>query len=104
MSYSLALLIEQAKSISQKAYAPYSKYAVGCAIESINGQIFTGCNIENISFGLTICAERVAICKAVSVEGPTFKVKRVVIFTPTHEPTTPCGACRQVLNEFGANF
>ena len=97
-------LIKSAKSVSENAYAPYSKFAVGCAIVSENQNVYTGCNVENVSFGLTICAERAAIFKGVSVEGQTFKIKYVVIYTPTQVPITPCGACRQVLKEFGTNF
>ena len=104
MSHQLDLLIEQAKSASKMAYAPYSKFPVGCAILSEKNQIYTGCNIENISFGLTICAERAAVSKAISEEGGKFKIKKVIIYTPTNVPITPCGACRQVLREFGANF
>lgn len=98
------ILIEQAKAASSKAYAPYSKFAVGCALLSASGQIYSACNVENISFGLTICAERAAIFKAISEEGPGFSIKRVVIYTSTKIPVTPCGACRQVLREFGNDF
>ena len=97
-------LIELAKSASVKAYAPYSKFSVGCAIVSNTGQVYSACNVENISFGLTICAERAAITKAISDEGPGFMINRVVIYTATENPVTPCGACRQVLREFGNDF
>jgi cytidine deaminase len=97
-------LVIKAKEVCQNAYAPYSKFNVGCVLLSEGGQIYSGCNIENISFGLTICAERAAISKAISVEGPNFRVKKVVIYTPTEIPITPCGACRQVLKEFGDDF
>ncbi len=97
-------LIELAKSTSDKAYAPYSKFKVGCAVVSERGNIYTACNVENISFGLTICAERAAIFKAVADEGPDFRIERVVIYTPTNKPISPCGACRQVLHEFGDDF
>ena len=97
-------LIMKAKEVCQNAYAPYSKFHVGCVLLSDNEQIYSGCNIENISFGLTICAERVAISKAISIEGPKFRIKKVVIYTPTEMPITPCGACRQVLIEFGDDF
>jgi len=98
------ILIEKAKAASSKAYAPYSKFAVGCALLSSSGQIYSACNVENISFGLTICAERAAIFKAISEEGPGFNIRRVVIYTSTKNPVTPCGACRQVLKEFGNDF
>lgn len=97
-------LVGLAKEGSRKAYAPYSKFPVGCVIISKKGSSFTGCNIENISFGLTICAERAAISKAISTEGPEFKIETVIIYTPTDVPITPCGACRQVLREFGDDF
>lgn len=97
-------LVALAKESSRKAYAPYSKFPVGCVILSKQGNSFTGCNIENISFGLTICAERAAISKAISAEGPEFKIETVIIYTPTKVPVTPCGACRQVLREFGDDF
>jgi len=90
-------LIELAKNASNKAYAPYSKYNVGAALLTEDGKIFTGCNVENASYGLTICAERVAVFKAVS-EGYK-KFKAIAIFAKGALPY-PCGACRQVLAEF----
>lgn len=101
MSYTHDQLIQIAKEASTKAYAPYSKFFVGCAIVSKNGNVYSGCNVENISFGLTICAERNAVFQAVSKEGPELEISKVVIYTPTSDPITPCGACRQVLSEFG---
>lgn len=101
---SLNELIEIAKSASKKAYAPYSKFPVGCVVVTNTGSRYSGCNIENISFGLTICAERAAVFKAISEEGPEMKIVQVVLFTPTDVPITPCGACRQVLKEFGDDF
>lgn len=100
----IEVLLEKAKEVCSKAYAPYSKFQVGCALLSESGQLYSGCNIENISFGLTICAERAAISNAVSNEGPEFRIKKAVVYTPTNEPITPCGACRQVLKEFGDEF
>ncbi|MCK5102030.1 MAG: cytidine deaminase [Cyclobacteriaceae bacterium] len=97
-------LIIKAKEVCQNAYAPYSKFRVGCILLSESGKIYSGCNIENISFGLTICAERAAVSKAISIEGQKFRIKKVVIYTPTEAPITPCGACRQVLKEFGDDF
>jgi cytidine deaminase len=93
-------LTHQAKQASQNAYAPYSKFSVGCAVLTRDLQIFTGCNVENISFGLTICAERSAVFSAVNECGPDVKIDKIVIYTPTEHPITPCGACRQVLHEF----
>ena len=88
-----------AKQAAQTSYSPYSHFAVGAAILTSDGRIFAGANIENASFGLTNCAERTAIFKAIS-EGAT-EITQVVVYTPTGEPTTPCGACRQVIREFG---
>lgn len=97
-------LIHLAKGASLKSYSPYSNFAVGCSILTEDQQIFTGCNVENISFGLTICAERSAVFNAINKCGPKLKVEKVVIYTPTEEPITPCGACRQVLHEFGPDL
>jgi cytidine deaminase len=97
-------LIELAKQASLNSYSPYSKFAVGCCIETTDGQVFSGCNVENISFGLTICAERAAVFSAISAAGPATRIKKAIIYTPTDLPTTPCGACRQVLKEFGADL
>ena len=88
-----------AKEASLAAYCPYSQFHVGAAILASDGSIATGCNVENASYGLTICAERNAVFHAVSTGART--IVAVVIYTPTAEPTAPCGACRQVLNEFG---
>jgi cytidine deaminase len=97
-------LISLAKEASLRSYSPYSKFPVGCALVTTDGKIFTGCNVENISFGLTICAERSAVFNAISNLGPEIKIARVLIYTPTNTPVTPCGACRQVLHEFGDDF
>ena len=91
-------LIEKAKEARLKAYVPYSKFSVGSAVLTNDGFIFTGCNIENISFGLSICAERVAIFKAISAGYQEFKA--IAIVGNTRGPCTPCGACRQVMIEF----
>ena len=91
-------LIEQAKKASEKSYSPYSKFAVGAAVITMNGKIYTGCNIENASYGMTICAERCAIWKAIS-EGEK-EIKAVAIFSPNTNNCHPCGACRQVMLEF----
>jgi cytidine deaminase len=84
---------------SKNAYSPYSKAHVGCALETSDGSIYTGCNIENASYGGTICAERVAILKAVSEK----KMKLTQIYIYTKEGWPPCGMCRQVMSEFAAN-
>lgn len=103
MSDPLPELLQLAKDVSLKAYAPYSRFPVGCVIKTEKGGIYTGCNVENLTFGMTICAERTAIFKAVSEEGPDMKVLQVIVYTPTENPISPCGACRQVIYEFGKN-
>lgn len=92
-------LIAQAWEAREKAYAPYSNFQVGAALLSSSGQVFPGCNVENVSYGLTNCAERVAIGAAVS-QGVQ-KFDKVAVVADTGEPVSPCGACRQVLAEFG---
>jgi len=91
-------LIEAAKAARERAHAPFSNFKVGAAIEDEHGHIYTGCNIENASYGLTLCAERVAVFKAIS-EGAG-KLLRIAIVADTPSPTPPCGACRQILWEF----
>ena len=91
-------LINLAIETSKKAYVPYSHFPIGAVLVAKNGQIFTGVNIENASFGLTNCGERTAIFKAVS-EGVT-DFKELIVYGETKHPTSPCGACRQVMAEF----
>ena len=91
-------LITAARAARELAYAPYSKFAVGAAVLCSNGQIYSGCNIENASYGLTNCAERTAIFKAVSEGQRTFAA--IAIIADTKKPCAPCGACRQVIAEF----
>lgn len=93
-------LLAAAKEAAARAYCPYSKFQVGAAILSVSGVISAGCNVENASYGLTICAERNAVFRLVG-SGETPEFSAVLIYTPTPTPTAPCGACRQVLNEFG---
>ncbi|MGT2887300.1 cytidine deaminase [Streptococcus didelphis] len=91
-------LITLAKEASKHAYVPYSHFPIGAALKTKEGQIFTGCNVENASFGLSNCGERTAIFKAVS-EG--FQdLSEIAIYGQTKEPVSPCGACRQVMSEF----
>ncbi|AJC74437.1 cytidine deaminase [Pseudothermotoga hypogea DSM 11164 = NBRC 106472] len=92
-------LIEKAIEAMSKAYAPYSKFKVGAALLTKSGRIFTGCNVENASFGLSICAERVAIFSAVAAGEVQFE--KLVVVANTDSPVSPCGACRQVMSEFG---
>ena len=94
-------LIAAAQAARKNAYAPYSKFRVGAAVLVSGGKIFSGCNVENASYGLTICAERSAIALAVS-QGEK-KILAVAVVGGGPEPVTPCGACRQVLLEFGPN-
>lgn len=91
-------LIAAAKATRERAFAPYSKFRVGAALEAEDGTIVTGCNVESASYGLTICAERTAIVKGVS-EGRV-RFRRIVVVADTDTPTPPCGACRQLLWEF----
>lgn len=88
--------------MAKRAYAPYSKFHVGAALVTNDGQIFEGCNVENISFGLTICAERNAVFAAVAAGCREFR--KIVIVADTSEPASPCGACRQVLAEFNPDM
>jgi cytidine deaminase len=88
-----------AEQACQHAYCPYSRFPVGAAVLTGSGEIFAGCNVENASFGLTICAERNAIFQAVA-RGAR-RIEAVVVYTPTAAPAASCGACRQVINEFG---
>jgi cytidine deaminase len=88
-----------AKTAAARAYAPYSKFHVGAAVLTGSGKIFAGCNVENASYGLCNCAERTAIFSAVAAQER--KLQCVVVYTPTKTATAPCGACRQVINEFG---
>ena len=95
---SVARLIAAARSVRERAVADFSGFKVGAALETADGHVITGCNIENASYGLTICAERVAIFKAIS-EGHRAFI-RVVVVADTASPTPPCGACRQIMWEF----
>jgi cytidine deaminase len=95
----LRRLEKSARAAAERAYAPYSKFPVGAAALGGSGRIYTGCNVENASYGLCNCAERTAIFSAVAAGEKS--VRAVTVYTPTPLPTAPCGACRQVINEFG---
>jgi cytidine deaminase len=95
----LRRLEKAAKLAAKNSYSPYSKFRVGTAILAGSGKIYTGCNVENASYGLCNCAERTAIFTAAAAGER--KIRAVAVYTPTATPTAPCGACRQVINEFG---
>ena len=102
MKLTLALrrkLEAAAKKAAAKAHAPYSKFHVGAAVVAGSGKIYAGCNVENASYGLTNCAERSAIFAAIAAGEK--EIRCVAVYTPTKNVTPPCGACRQVINEFG---
>lgn len=95
-------LIKAAAETQKKAYAPYSKFSVGAAVLTKSGKVFTGCNVENISFGLTICAERSAVATAIASGEQEFEA--IAITTDSIHVVMPCGACRQVLAEFNPDL
>jgi cytidine deaminase len=95
---SLEDLIELAIKAREKSHAPFSNFKVGAVVETTDGELYTGCNIESASYGLTVCAERVAIWKAISEGKRSFK--QVIVVADTHELTPPCGTCRQIIWEF----
>ncbi|MFY9486218.1 MAG: cytidine deaminase [Bacillota bacterium] len=95
-------LVKAARSAALNAYAPYSRFRVGAALLTVDGKVYTGCNVENASYPATVCAERVAICKAVS-EGET-RFEAIAIACDSRRPCSPCGICRQVMAEFAPDM
>jgi cytidine deaminase len=95
-------LLASAREAREKAYAPYSRFSVGAALRGKSGRVYRGCNVENLSFGLTCCAERNAVFAAVAEGEREFEA--IAIVADSKEPVTPCGACRQVLAEFGLDL
>ncbi len=98
----LAELYALAKAAADRAYAPYSGFRVGAALLLADGATVTGCNVENSSYGLTICAERNAVFRAVAEHGAAIRIEAVAVANLNGAPSPPCGACRQVLSEFAA--
>jgi cytidine deaminase len=101
MIHSNEELVAAAKAAREHSYAPFSDFHVGAALETEDGEIIAGCNVESASYGLTVCAERVAIWKAIS-EGK-HQIKNIAVVADTEELTPPCGVCRQIIWEFGGN-
>jgi cytidine deaminase len=105
MNISAPLIIDltrRAREVSAHAYAPYSNFPVGAAVLTPEGQIYAGANVENASYGLSICAERSAIFQAVADGAKS--IRAIAVYTPTAKATPPCGACRQVMTEFGPDM
>jgi len=100
MEPKLAELLEAARAAAERSYSPYSGFRVGAALRLTNGEIVTGTNVENVSYGLTICAERTALVRAVTEFGPGIRVEAVAVANLNHAASPPCGACRQMLAEF----
>ena len=96
----LPLLLEQARRAAEHSYSPYSRFRVGAAIKLSDGETVTGTNVENVSYGLTICAERSALVRAVSQFGPGIRIEAIAVANLNDAPSPPCGACRQMLAEF----
>ena len=102
MKIDVEALVRAAIAARERAYAPYSRFAVGAALLTASGEVFGGCNVENAAYGHAICAERTAIVSAVAAGHREFAA--IAVVTPTPGPASPCGACRQVLAEFGLDM
>ena len=102
MTHSDQELIDMATAVRENSYAPFSNFRVGAALETDDGDMIDGCNVESASYGLTVCAERVAIWKAIS-QGKR-KIKHIAVVADTEELTPPCGVCRQIIWEFGGDI
>lgn len=100
-SRSVDSLMNRAREASERAYAPYSRFLVGAAVLTEGGAVHSGCNVENASYGLSICAERNAATTMISADKHDRRIKSVAVFSPNAAPCFPCGACRQFLREFG---
>lgn len=96
----LKALMDHARKVAKKSYSPYSNFKVGAALQLSNGEVVTGTNVESISYGLTICAERAALVSAVSRFGPKIRIRAVAVTNLNGGASPPCGACRQLLSEF----
>jgi len=94
-------LIDAAQAAAKNAYAPYSQFKVGAALLTGKGEIFAGCNVENASYGMTNCAERTAVFSAIAHSGPKLEIRAIAVINANDAPCAPCGACRQVIYEFG---
>jgi cytidine deaminase len=94
-------LLQAARKAMKRAHAPYSQFKVGAAMLTSKGEVFTGCNVENASYGLSNCAERTAIFSAVAKSGPGLNIRAIAVVNDQGVPCSPCGACRQVIYEFG---
>jgi cytidine deaminase len=97
---SIGKLLAAAEAAAEKSYAPYSNFRVGAALLFDDGTVTDGCNVENISYGLTICAERTALCRAIAERGAHRQIVAIAIANLNHAASPPCGACRQMLSEF----
>ncbi len=93
-------LLEQARAVARNSYSPYSGFRVGAALRLTNGAVVTGTNVENVSYGLTLCAERAALVRAVAEHGPEIRIEAVAVANLNDAASPPCGACRQMLAEF----